>query len=698
MKKAKNNVRLDLNEETIPIMEQISEGMPGGFFIYHADGDEELIFINRTMLRIFGCDTMEEFKELTGNTFKGIVHPEDYEQIEKSIHHQIENSVYDLDYVEYRIIQKDGTVRWLEDYGHFVHTEIYGDIFYVFVEDATDRLRERMEKLEQLNTQLLGAYSKEKQYRKAILSDAVTYFEINLTKDCFLTKASQMENGQEVDLFQFMGVEPFQKFSEYVKYWADYAEPAQLESYWNFFDLDRLIRCYSKGELEQTYDCWITDSYGRKRLTHYVLLLGKNEHSRDVIALSIAKDMTGQVERQHLLQSALQQAKVASVAREVFLSNMSHDIRTPLNAIIGYTELARQHRLEHEKVEGYIEKIRQSSEQLLSIVNESLEVTRIESGNVSLSKTDFFLDEMLDDVEETFVIPAQEKKLDFSIDKSELKHVAVFTDFVRMKEMLSQLLDNAVKYTQPGGYVRLTVKEKDIHLSDYFQYQFIVEDNGIGISDDFMDKMFEPFARENNTTHSGVLGTGLGLVLVKNILDMMEGEIKVESTYGKGSRFTVTILLQLQREKESHNYKEEKYPQINLEEEDIRVLLAEDNEINREIVVELLGDIGYTVESAENGKIVLEKLKNSIPGYYSIILMDIQMPVMDGYETTRKIRSLDNKVLSHIPIVALSANAFAEDFQKSREAGMDAHVTKPINIDHLLNVMNQTIKHSGVNL
>lgn len=683
-------VKLHLDEQALVVLEQISEGMPGGFFIYQADEIGEILYINRTMLHIFGCETRAEFEELTGNTFRGLVHPADYESVDKSIENQIENSVYDLDYVEYRIIRKDGTVRWLEDYGHLVNSKLHGEIFYVFVQDVTDRLKQRMEELEKLNEELQGAYAKETQYRKAILSDAVTFFEINLTQDSFLTKVSQVRSEEKVDLINFAKSSNFSRYSDYVKFQADYIDSDDSNSYWRFFDIDRLIRCYGRGELEQTYDCWVKNVSGGRRLLHYVLLLGKNEHTEDVIALSVTKDMTEQLERQQLLRSALQQAKVASVAREVFLSNMSHDIRTPLNAIIGYVELAKRSGKNPDKLMEYIDKIGHSGEQLLSILNESLELTRIESGRVSLTKEPFCLKELLEDVQAAMWMQAEAKSIRFTIDKTGLEHYDVVSDFMRIKELITQLVDNAIKYTPEGGTVSVVAAERDIHLDGYRQYQFVVEDNGIGISNAFQETLFEPFARENNTTQSGVLGTGLGLALVKSIVDMLDGDIEVESRQGEGSRFCVTVLFRLQGEHGSETVRNGSSECAELR--NVRILMAEDNEINREIAEELLRDSGYMVETAKNGQQALDKLVAVPPDYYSLILMDIQMPIMDGYEATRKIRAMEDKHLAQIPIVALSANAFAEDYQKSREAGMDAHLAKPIDVKKVCDVINRLLQ------
>ncbi|MFG6326336.1 MAG: response regulator [Lachnospiraceae bacterium] len=693
MKKGQE-LKLIFDEGTIPIIHQMTEGMPGGFFIYHADGDEELIYINSAVLRIFGCETEEEFRELTGFTFKGMVYHEDLEEIENSISQQITNSVYDLDYVEYRIVQKDGSLRWIEDYGHFMHTEAYGDIFYVFIEDATERLKKRMTELEKINDELRNTYARESQYRKAILYDADIFLEINLTKNEFICASVQEANGQVHDLFGYMGIQPFEKYSDYIDFLKNNIDICGEESFGTFFNRERLIQCHDNGELEQTHDSWVIDALGRKRLCHFIFLLGKNEYTDDIITLSIAKDVTEQMERQNLLKSALQQAQNANIARNTFLFNMSHDIRTPLNAIIGYTELARSHKTEPDKIDYYMNKIHISGEQLLAIVNEALEITHMESGKAKLIESEFLLGDLLGEVEKKFRRQADVKSIQFIIDKSKVKHSVIIADYMRMHEILSQLLDNGIKYTEQKGKISLSVIEKDMNLKNYSSYQFIVEDNGRGISEDFKADLFNPFMRENNTTKSGVLGTGLGLAVVKNLVDMMEGSIELESQVGHGSKFTVNLMLklgekQLQEEQEASLHV--------LSEEDLkgkRILLVEDNEINSEIAKELLISQGYIVDTANDGSVAFKIISNSTPGYYSLILMDIQMPVMDGHEATRAIRGLPNKELANIPIIALSANAFAEDYEKSFESGMNAHFPKPINMAELQEMIKDVLCRS----
>ena len=252
------------------------------------------------------------------------------------------------------------------------------------------------------------------------------------------------------------------------------------------------------------------------------------------------------------------------------------------------------------------------------------------------------------------------------------------------------MLDNAVKYTGSNGRVTLTVVEEDLNLSHYGKFQFIVEDNGRGISEEFMRDLFQPFKREKNTTKSGVLGTGLGLSVVKSLADLMEGTVAVESKEGLGSRFTVDLMLRLPEEPNRQDQARRVLDEADLRGK--RILLVDDNEINREIAQELLTGEGYLVETADDGSVALEMVRDSKPRYFDLILMDIQMPVMDGHEATRAIRALENRELAGIPIVALSANAFAEDYKRSIEAGMDAHIPKPIRIGELQDTIRNVLE------
>ena len=533
----KSNFTISFNEHTLPIIEQISGGMPGGFFIYHADGDEELIYINDAMLRIFGCETKEEFRSLTGYTFRGIVHPEDIDKVEASIRSQIADSREDLDYVEYRIIRKDGTVRWVEDYGHVVHTDTYGDLFYVFIEDATERMHRRMAEIERVNEALYTAHLREDYFKRALLYNAVSFVEINLTRDEFISASVLNEEGQVQNLFTYMGITPFEKYSDFTQFWADFTEAGELEDYRRFFNIERLIRSYENGEREQIYDSWVTDMYGRKRLSHYLFFLEKNEHTGDVIALSVSRDITEQVERQSLLKSALRQAEMERLARNTFFANMSHDIRTPLNAIIGYAELLKGCVGDPGKVGECIEKIHLSGEELLAVFDEFLKDNLNEPARAELTEREYHLGELLREVEKSAERPIKAKNISFHIDKSQITHFTVEVDYIRLREILNQLLDNAIKYTQAEGKVSLTVRESASDIRGRGTYCFLVEDNGCGIPEDQLEEIFHSSRQEKSAVYNGM--PGAGLAVVKSYAETMGGDISVESRPGEGSVFTL---------------------------------------------------------------------------------------------------------------------------------------------------------------
>lgn len=677
---------ISFDESTLPIIEQISEGMPGGFFIYHADGDEKLIYINHAMLRIFGCGTLEEFKELTGYTFKGLVHPEDIDEVEASIHSQIAHSGEDLDYVEYRIIRKDGTVRWVQDYGHFVHTETYGDLFYVFIEDATERIQRRMAELERVNEALYDAHLKEDYLKKALLYDAVSFVEVNLTRDEFISASLLDREGEIKNLFTFMGITPFEKYSDFTAFWADFTEADGLAEYWKFFDIERLIGCYEEGERVQVYDGWVTDMYGRRRLSHYLFFLDKNVHTGDVIALSVSQDITEQVERQSLLKSALRQAEMERLARNTFFANMSHDIRTPLNAIIGYAELLKGCVGDPGKVGECIEKIHLSGEELLAVFDEFLKDNLNEPARAELTEREYHLGELLAEVEKSAARPIKAKNIQFSMDKTGLSHFSVEVDYIRLREILNQLLDNAIKYTPAKGRVSLTVREGKSERKGCGLFRFIIEDNGCGIPEDQMEAIFHPARQEKSAIYNGM--PGAGLAVVRSYAETMGGTVSVESEVGKGSIFTVSLSLKYPVKASFMEHESAVSEAADIKENRGAVLLVEDNGINREIEEELLKNLGYRVETACDGMSAYEMLKAAEPGRFSLVLMDIQMPGMNGYETARAIRRLEQESVCSIPIIALSSDAMEEDRQKSLAAGMNAHVSKPFDIDALQELIN----------
>ena len=387
-----------------------------------------------------------------------------------------------------------------------------------------------------------------------------------------------------------------------------------------------------------------------------------------------------------LLEEALSAARQASVAKKVFLQNMSHDIRTLMNAVIGFTNLAIQAGDDTEKIQDYLSKIKISGNHLLGIVNEVLEISRIESGQIKLDET---VCSIADIVNETDIIirdQALEKKQEFTIDIWQIKDMYVYCDKLRVKEILVNLLGNAVKYTQTGGKLSLRIIQQPCEQEGYGNYEIHVKDNGCGMSQEFLQKIFVPFERQANSTISGIQGTGLGMTIIKGFVNAMGGTIEIASEEEKGTEITVRIRCRLaqvpqeQEEQDTTAYPSELFAGK-------RILLVEDNSLNREIALAILEEAGLRVEIAENGAIAVEKAVSSPSGYYDAILMDIQMPVMDGYTATRQIRAVNSRYLSRIPVIAVSANAFDEDMEASYEAGMNGHLAKPIIVSELLKTL-----------
>jgi signal transduction histidine kinase/BarA-like signal transduction histidine kinase len=395
--------------------------------------------------------------------------------------------------------------------------------------------------------------------------------------------------------------------------------------------------------------------------------------------------------QQEALEKALEAAQQASKAKTEFLFNMSHDIRTPMNAIIGYTELLDVYRDDPAKVDDYIAKIKTSSDYLLSLINNVLEMARIESGKSEISETVVDPNEFVDSVRAVFDNEMKMKNITFTCGAS-FKHKRVYADRLKINEIVLNILSNACKYTPAGGSVSYTVEERECDTPGYVLCHMEVRDTGIGMSKEFVGRLFESFSRERTSTESGQPGTGLGMAITKRLVDLMGGTISVESELNKGTTFYVDILHRVaadDAEDELHTAAGVRPDRKRFAGK--RILLAEDNDINAEIATEILTLNGFKVERAEDGAVCIDMLTEHAAGYYDVILMDIQMPNMDGYTATSRIRGLGDKALRDIPIVAMTANAFDEDRKKALEIGMNAHIAKPIDVEKLMQTLARLI-------
>lgn len=385
------------------------------------------------------------------------------------------------------------------------------------------------------------------------------------------------------------------------------------------------------------------------------------------------------------LQKAVDDARAANEAKTRFLFNMSHDIRTPMNAIMGFSELLKTHIDEKERALDYIEKIHTSSTFLLSIINYVLEMARIESGEAALKTEEGNFEELVHSLQAVFEPTVNEKHLEYTCTL-DVQHKYVICDKTKVREIILNIVSNSLKYTPEGGKVAFNITEEPSEHTDESIYKIVVEDTGIGMSKEYLPHIYEEFTREHSTTESKVIGTGLGLPIVKSLVDLMNGTIDVESELGKGTRFEVRLPLKTGREDDAFK-QEERDIEGNIEQvKGMRILLAEDNDLNAEIACTILTESGMEVERAEDGRVCLQMLKERPKRYYDAVLMDIQMPNMDGYETAKAIRSLDDS-RARIPVIAMTANAFDEDRMKAFEAGMDAHVAKPIDINILMHTL-----------
>ena len=434
---------------------------------------------------------------------------------------------------------------------------------------------------------------------------------------------------------------------------------------------------------------------GFRDVTETVQHLGKYVVTgfRDVT--KIIKKVQQELEEKNKMQSALDKEKHENEIKSAFLFSISHDIRTPMNSIMGFTELAKRHVNEDtEMALDYLNKVGESNRHMLALIDDLLEMSRINYGKVEIKSEPCKLSNELEVVLDMFKLKIEEKNL--SLEKNfDLPDKEVFADTLSFRRIISNLLDNAVKFTPSGGKVTISARQKKVSDSGYARFEFKVADTGEGMSEEFLKKIFTAFAREKTSTETGYIGTGLGLAITKKLLDIMGGTIKVDSKKGEGTEFTIDLPLKFVEHRQEKKIAEEKTFAEKAAGK-YRILLVEDIEINRMLAETVLTESGFMVESVIDGSDAVEAIKNHPPKYYDLVLMDIQMPVMNGYEATRLIRNLDRADAKVLPIVALSANARDEDKQMSLDSGMNAHVAKPFDIANLILTINHYIEQGTI--
>lgn len=672
----------ELNEQTLSVIEEFGGHMPGGFFIYRAGGNEELIYANRPVFSIFGCRGLDEFKELTGYTFKGMVHPEDYERISASIDEQIEKNDDHMDYTEYRIIRKDKAVRWVDDYGHYLNTTTYGGVYTVFISDITEKheqiesnIASQMATIEALNKTLKKVHVEHITFSKVAQALAGDYFSIYVVDpetDNFVQYSAAKE-------YERLGLEKSGEdfFNIMRNSMEDLIHKDDRIRFMNVFTKEKVLAIMERDGSFTTKFRLLMDE-GPTYVSMKATLLVDEDGSHLIIGTN---NIDAQMKREQEFQQKMNDAQ--NKAKNDFLANMSHDIRTPMNAIVGYTNIANANLDDHELVRDSLAKIGSSSHFLLSLINDVLDMSKIESGMMQLNEGPCDLNNIFNRIEDITSLQARKKDLKTQYNKENIVHAHVLADELRIEQILINIVNNAIKYTPEGKDVELKAEELGPTDDGKIRYRFTISDTGIGISEDYLPHIFDSFTREQNTTINRIQGTGLGLAITARVVEQMGGKIEVESKVNEGSTFTVTLDLIPTSLKEKEM---EEVQELNIEGH--KVLLVEDNDINAEIAMMMLKQNGIEVDRAENGLVGLEMVREN---HYAAILMDIQMPIMNGYETSRAIRQLDGEYFSKLPIIAISANAYDDDVKQCLEAGMNDHIAKPFNPDDLMKLLHKYI-------
>ncbi len=776
--------------------------------ICHTMDGSRVISVNRAALEILGFESMEDLTTKGFDMVASSVLEEDREELLEKIAELKKEG--DSVSTEYRIRHKNGDILHIT--GNFRLIKENGELFYqrFFLDCTAQKLQEKQNERRQM--ELIRALSTD--------YNLVCYFDLDTGTGAVLRDddSEHMSEGMfdgSISLTEDMGA-----------YIRKFVHEEDREMLAQAVSLEK-IREELESDLQYYTNYRAVIDGNTKYFQVKMARAGEWEGEHGIVLgiRSVDEEIRNEMEQKELLEDALMQANKANKAKSAFLSNMSHDIRTPMNAIVGFTALAITHIDNKEQVEEYLKKIMTSGNHLLSLINDVLDMSRIESGKIRLEEKPCSLPDILHGLRNILQADVNAKQLELYMDAVDVWDEDIFCDKLRLNQVLLNLLSNSVKYTGAGGIVSMRVTEKAGAPAGYANYEFCIKDNGIGMAPEFVAHIFEPFEREENTTTSGIQGTGLGMAITKNIVDMMNGVIEVKSEQGVGTEFRVSFTFRLgSAPKEAREIAElancralvvdddfntcdsvsymlqqigmraewtlsgkeavlrtrqafmrgdsfqvyiidwllpdmngvevtrrirkeigEEAPVIVLtaydwsdieeeakeagvtafcskplflselrsclksvinagEEEEAReagkseqrqhtgrILLAEDVALNQEIAVAILGDAGFTTEVAENGRIAVEMLSRSQPGYYRVVLMDVQMPVMNGYEAAKAIRSLEDKELASVPIIAMTANAFEEDKKEALENGMNGHIAKPIDVDMLFETLDRIL-------
>ena len=633
---------------------------------YDENGRLMAISWNDAYWKMLGYSNVNELPQKWTNWFNSIV-PEDKEMVLAAVD-VISNlkDPRDIHEEEFRVYNKDKSIRWI----HMAARRVIGvDGHPKQVVGIVTDISKR--KQSELQTRIFDIFSRE--------FVTVNIIDIINHRLRVLRYYSRKDTADAVEK-----VETGYSYEQVLMYYIDtYVAPEDRERMHKLTTIDNLIHQVNYKKMYRIQFAQIDEDGLRHHYQgNYIKL--RDEMGNPAIVGGF-RDITDIVEeekeKQAILKKAMEEAEAANRAKTAFLFNMSHDIRTPMNAIIGYRDLLEKYQEDSLRRKYYLSKMNEVSHILLSIIDNVLEMARIEKGTLELNETVWSVHQFVDYLYSVFMPVMDKKKLKF-IRNINVNNPYIWCDAGKLRDIFLNILSNAYKYTNDGGTVNFTVEESPCDKEGWSIYRATISDTGIGMSEDFLPRIFDAFAREKNNSGNKIEGTGLGMSIVKRLVDFLNGTVEVRSKKGEGTTFVLTIAQRIAAKEDQINHRVvECKPEIL---QGKRALLAEDNDINAEIAMEILSDLGVEAEHAEDGAICVDMLVNAPAHYYDFILMDIQMPNMNGYEATEAIRTLNDKEKSTIPILAMTANAFEEDKKAAFDAGMDGHLSKPVDVDELV--------------
>ena len=665
-------------EEQNMLSQATIDNIPGGYHRCSLEEGHPFLYISNRFLAILGW-TREEIRTIFDNKFDNMLHPDDRnlssDYVTRILDTRGHGSAKDQ---IYRLLGKDG-YHWVTDATTLVKSGNQ-TFFQGNITDFTDfvKAKEKKEQEIELQREIIEGLGKE-------------YFSVlavELDKDRVLSYRESGENGKIIsDFCRKCGNRWSKIIPSYAEMMVSDNTNGEFENQLGLETLRSQEKDYS-----MTYEFKLETGINYHQVR--VAFVKKKDGTR--MAVVGTRNIDSLIKKERMQEEKLKKAYVAAEnankAKTEFLNNMSHDIRTPMNVILGYNHLMKSQLTESKQLD-YQKKIEQSGKLLLAIINNVLDMARIESGKIKVDENYERVGEVVDEIISTFSSEAEEKEIHLS-GSMKVTHRNILCDGTKIREIYVNLVSNAMKYTPRGGNVTITVEELPCEKEGYMKVKSEIKDTGIGMSKEYLPTLFEPFSREQNTTIGRIGGTGLGMPIVKKMVDLMGGSIEVASELGKGTVFTFTLMHKIaDRKFYSQKTEAAETSEMGKNLSGKHVLLAEDNDLNAEIAVTVLEETGIVIERVEDGIQCVNRVVQMSPGTYDLILMDIQMPNMDGYKATRCIRRLDDKKKAEIPIIAMTANAFAEDRKKAFDAGMNGHIAKPIDIEKLgaviLSVLNK---------